>query len=552
MTGEAWSVGRRDWRFYVRDHVVAVSLLAITTIAAGLRFSTLGVQSFSHDDAVTAVRVLQPALGATLQVVSHLERSPPLYYILAWIWARPLGFGTGPEGLRALSALIGTLTVPVAYLAGRTLASRRAGLIAAAFVAINPCLIWYSQATRSYALFVLLSAFALYLFARALRRPTPGAMAFWAIVAALSLTSHYFAVFMVLPEAVWLIARTHPRHRAVLAVVGVGVAGLALLPFAISQETGGPVPHNQFTTIPVLHRGAKSLLNVMLGDPAGWSAPFTIGAGIAIAAVAVAAALLIWWYATRSERRGAWIALSVALAALAIPLVLAYGGVDYVDPRNMIGLVLPLLVAGAIAFGTARAGNLGLAIAGALIALCAAAVIRVNLDPAVQRIDWRGAATAIGTATTARAVVVPRLGFAPIQYYLQGSRRFSLADPPTPIRILETLSTSPRAPRPGHGLEHVRTRSVADGEYWLSTFHARRPVFVRATQLANQDLIGAKSRSLLTGAPRGIAPTPAPVNRRARSPVKRGDRGRVASPGQPGLARGRPRAHRSRHTTRFR
>src|SRR5881392_3855075 len=75
MTGEAWPVGRRDWRFYVRDHVVAVSLLAITTIAAALRFSTLGVQSFSHDDAVTAVRVLQPALGATLQVVSHLERS---------------------------------------------------------------------------------------------------------------------------------------------------------------------------------------------------------------------------------------------------------------------------------------------------------------------------------------------------------------------------------------------------------------------------------------------------------------------------------------------
>jgi mannosyltransferase len=502
VTGEAVPVGRRDWLYRYADHLVAVSLLAITAIAAALRFSTLGVQSLSHDDAVTAVRVLQPTLNATLHVVSQLERSPPLDYILAWTWTKPLGFGTDPVGLRALSAVIGTLTVPFAYLAGRALASRRAGLIAAALVAINPCLVWYSQTTRSYPLLVLLSALALWLFARALRRPTVGAMALWAIAAALSLTSHYFAVFVVLPEAAWLLAATRPRWRAALAVAAVAAAGLALTPLAIMQEGGGSGSRNHFANTPVLKRGARSLLNVTLGDPAGWSTPLMISAGIVVAVLAVAAVLLVRRYATRTERRGAWAALSIALTALVIPLLLAYGGADFVAPRNMIGLVLPLLVAGAIAFGTVRSGNLGLAIAGTLMAVFAAVVVRVNLDPAVQRIDWRGAANAIGTASVSRAVVVPRLGLVPIQYYLHGSRRFTLGDHPTPIRVLQTLSTHPGPPHPAHGFKHVRTRSVASGEYWLSTFRARRPVPVRATQLVNEDLIGEKSRSLLTGVPR--------------------------------------------------
>jgi hypothetical protein len=115
-------------------------------------------------------------------------------------------------------------------------------------------------------------------------------------------------------------------------------------------------------------------------------------------------------------------------------------------------------------------------------------------------------------------VVVPRLGLVPIQYYLHPSRRFTLAAPPTPIRILETLSTSPRPPHPAHGFKHVHTRSVANGEYWLSTFRARRPVPVRAAQLANQDLIGEASRSLLTGAPQATRSTHPKPAHRGRSP----------------------------------
>ena len=75
-----------------------------------------------------------------LHRVKTSESNPPLYYVLAWGWAK--AFGTGEFGLRSLSALFGAATVPVGYLIGRQLASRRAGLTLAALIALNPMLIW--------------------------------------------------------------------------------------------------------------------------------------------------------------------------------------------------------------------------------------------------------------------------------------------------------------------------------------------------------------------------------------------------------------------------
>src|SRR5436190_6074761 len=216
-------------------------LVGIIAAAAVVRFATLDHQSYDHDEAVTAWRVLHGGLGKTLHVVVNSERSPPLYYMLAWLWSKL--FGTGEVGLRSLSALIGTLTVPAAYLAARELASRRAGLIAAAFVAVNPYLIWYSQEARAYALYVLVSAGALYLFARALRNPTPRSLALWALASVVSVCSYYFAIFLIVPEGLWLLHSTRPRRAAIAAVAATAVAGLALVPLAVAQASGSHSDH---------------------------------------------------------------------------------------------------------------------------------------------------------------------------------------------------------------------------------------------------------------------------------------------------------------------
>ena len=175
------------------------TLAVITATGASIRFATLGVQSLDHDEAAT-VRVLAPSLTETLHFVANLERSPPLFYAIAWIWAKL--FGTGQLHLRSLSALIGTLMIPIAFYAAKELGgSRRATLFAAAFAALNPYLIWYSQEFRSYGLMAMFATLALALFGRSLRDPSSRSLGGWAVASALALCSHYFAVFLIVPEA---------------------------------------------------------------------------------------------------------------------------------------------------------------------------------------------------------------------------------------------------------------------------------------------------------------------------------------------------------------
>jgi hypothetical protein len=80
-----------------------------------VRFVPLDLQSFDHDESVTAGRVLRPGLTDTLETLPWSERTPPVYYTLVWIWSRLCG--TGEVGLRSFSALAGTLTVVVMFVA---------------------------------------------------------------------------------------------------------------------------------------------------------------------------------------------------------------------------------------------------------------------------------------------------------------------------------------------------------------------------------------------------------------------------------------------------
>jgi len=77
-------------------------------------------------------------------------------------------------GLRSLSALAGTASIAVVYLGAVSLPlPRRAGLVAAAIVAVSPALIWFSQDARAYALVFLLTALSFLFFARARRSGGP-------------------------------------------------------------------------------------------------------------------------------------------------------------------------------------------------------------------------------------------------------------------------------------------------------------------------------------------------------------------------------------------
>ncbi len=105
------------------------AVIALTLAAAALRFTLSSQQGFWFDEANTA-QLVGFTPGEMLTLIKHYESTPPLYYCVAWVWARI--FGYGEAGLRSLSALAGVLAVPVAFGAAAKLVSKRAGVIAAA------------------------------------------------------------------------------------------------------------------------------------------------------------------------------------------------------------------------------------------------------------------------------------------------------------------------------------------------------------------------------------------------------------------------------------
>src|ERR1044072_8666427 len=94
-------------------------VVGLTLGAAARRVATLDVQSYHHDEVVTASRVLREDFWHAMDAVGFSESAPPLYYALAWAWTQLTG--TGEYGLRSLSALAGVATVPVAFLLGAVL-----------------------------------------------------------------------------------------------------------------------------------------------------------------------------------------------------------------------------------------------------------------------------------------------------------------------------------------------------------------------------------------------------------------------------------------------
>jgi hypothetical protein len=408
----------------VRDRTFLI-LAGITALAAALRFATLDAQSYWSDEAVT-VLLLDQGLGGLLSDIPDSESTPPLYYAVAWVWSQL--FGTGEVGLRSLSALVGTATVPVAYLAGSELASRRAGLVAAALVAANPLLVWYSQEARAYALLVLAATVSVWLFARA-RNGDRRALAGWAVVAALALATHYFALFVILPEAIWLLARLRPLRPVATAVALPAAAGLALLPLALEQRSNQGADFIGDSSL------AFRLAQVPKQYLVGFDAPVE-PLLVAVAAGCVAAGIAL----VRGDVR---VPLAIGGAAVVVPVALALVGVDYVITRNLIAALPLLLLALGAGLATRRAGIAATAV---FCALGAVTAIWVASEPEAQRDDWRSAVEALGPAADDRALVVtPVDGRQPLEIYLPGARQ-ARSEEPLAVREVDLLGLAGRRP----------------------------------------------------------------------------------------------------------
>jgi mannosyltransferase len=471
-------------------------LLALTVVGGILRFATLDLQSFWYDEAVT-VGIVDMSFTGMLGEIPDSESTPPLYYVVAWLWTKP--FGTGEVGIRSLSALLGTAAIPAFYLAARELTrSNRAGLAVAALAAFNPLLVWYSQEARTYALMALLGALSLYFFARLLPGYDRGALVGWAITSALALTAHYFAGFLVVPEAVWLVWRL--RRRPVwLAAGAVGAVGLALLPLALHQQSLDLASFIRTTALPYrLLRSGKQFL-------VGFEAPLEI----ALAVVAIAVVLAGIVVALRRPSPGVRTAAVLAGLGLALPLVLGLLGLDYLDTRNVLLAWLPLVTVACAGLVQSRAGLVGI---GAVCAIGLACVVGVAVTPLWHRDNWRGAVEELGPARTNRAVVVTPRETAVVPFLLYAPDTEPRERTAAGFQEVALISKHgrtkndihpPDPPRPAHPALRgfTEARRVYAENFTLILFRRDTPLFLGPGQLAGARLLVKENAGVLLQRP---------------------------------------------------
>src|SRR4051812_43115831 len=176
----AWSTPRTQ---------IVLAVGALTLLALALRLTCIG-QSLFGDELYLYSAVHDRSLGGMLAVVHDTEKTPPLYFLLAWVTARG---AHATELVRLPSVLAGTSSVPLVYVLGREAFSRASGLVAAACIALSPFAIFYGTEARGYSLVAALVVLSTVALLQALR---DGRRRWWLLHGAAALAAlytHYIA-----------------------------------------------------------------------------------------------------------------------------------------------------------------------------------------------------------------------------------------------------------------------------------------------------------------------------------------------------------------------
>ena len=204
-------------------------LLGVTLGALALR---LAVPRGIWLDEAISIHQAHLSFHDLFENLQYGDRHPPLHHVVLWLTVKALG--DGELAVRIPSIVAGTLAIPALYLLGRELYDRRTGLVAAAFGAASPLLIWYSQEARMYAFVELFGLLALWTQLRVIRNPSMGNWAAYILATAALLWSHYFGLLLIgVQQAIWIGVliqrrRTGEPNRAMALGFAYSLAVLAI------------------------------------------------------------------------------------------------------------------------------------------------------------------------------------------------------------------------------------------------------------------------------------------------------------------------------------
>jgi len=405
-------------------------LALIVLGGAALRFVGLAKESIWLDEA-TSIIIARMNLASVVAWAAG-DIHPPLYYLALHLW---LGFGQSEFAVRALSALFGVMTVVIVYALARELFDPRVAWLSALLLALSPLHIWYSQETRMYVMVTMLSLLASYVMVLALRRRRLRYWLGYALVSALALYTHYFALFVLLFQGLFAVCwlwRNGSKSlwcRWLMATLAIAFLFLPWVPILYHQVTtggGGWVERS------VGRPSLRALADTWIYFSIGLDRQLYPVLLRRVAYVLFGICLVVVSRLAREREREA---VLFCLMYVAVPLLTAWL-LSQAKPMYTIRYLLPFLPAYCI---LVAAGIDGLGWNGARFVVTLALVGVLLLGDwsawrTEQNPDWRGLSFHILEQAQTGDVVLfsPRWNVKPFEYYARGRVEINM-DLPIPV-----------------------------------------------------------------------------------------------------------------------
>jgi hypothetical protein len=213
-------------------------MLPLIIVAFGLRLFHLDYHDLRGDESF-GIFFTQNDWLVIIEQLRAGEPHPPLYFFALKIWLNLAG--QSELALRLITALAGVASVPLSFAFWQRLGDTRAGVIAAALIAVNPFHIWNSQDARMYTMVTTFSFGVMYFglrFAGSGRPPLKRNALGLAVTSLLAMGSHYVAVILV--TAVngvialrWLSQRRSNAAAERMWALALGATVLLYLPWLV-------------------------------------------------------------------------------------------------------------------------------------------------------------------------------------------------------------------------------------------------------------------------------------------------------------------------------
>jgi len=437
--------------------------LVVPALQVGLVTATtllfLGHRSFWLDEAYSFYAAHRE-LPDLLRLVVHDESNMSPYYLALHFW---IPLGRSEAWLRLLSVLPAIAVVPLFAVLVRSLAGRRAGVIAGFALALNPMFVQYAQEARGYSLLVLCVVASTSVFVRAVLRPQPQLLIAWAVLSGAAAYVHYFAILVTFAQ---LASLAFLPNRGVVARRFLPATGLVLvleLPIAlfIARRQGDPL---------------SWVAPLSLRDPPALAAQFAGSIPLAVAALvllAIAGHLAVRRLRKRGRSLATWQQGLLWLWLTLPPLVTLVASLAHpLWVSRYLIVSLPAFVAlcaiGLVQLrGLSRVGAIGLLAVLTLLALA------VSYAPdTTNGEDWRAASSHVRSRLEPRdSVWFPGGdGRAPFAYYA-----WSAGLPPVDDLTLAPGGASGRIHARELSRADVRANLAGQVRVWLVLRHRREP-----------------------------------------------------------------------------